>query len=147
MDASRKIINNMNNIWKPCKEEKELALKRIIETRDANQHFFEKHFTYIVAGLIAILLTMFSDIRSLNFRYSFVFSFSFFALSLLLNLYSYIRAVNFADENIDDIKTDLFNKVEYEKGAEILKFINHLSLIMVMIGICFLIRFVFMNIK
>ena len=140
-------MRNSKDIWLPNKEAKEDFLRKIKDTRSGNQDFFERHFTYIVAGAIAILISIFPEVISLNFRYSFFVGVSLLAISLMLNLYSYLWSVNFADKNISRVEENSLYKSSYEKERKLLVIFNHVSFFIASIALCFLFYFMLMNLN
>lgn len=60
----------------------ESAVKQIMEMRDKNQDFFEKHLTYITAGALGILMTLLSNIITFKSKDYFLYAMGFLGVCL-----------------------------------------------------------------
>ena len=127
--------------------------REVLKSIDKNQSNFENKITYISAGVLTLSITLIGkliDIKNACYIWILIVSWIFTALSLLLNLASYLIAVYNNQKTVDEID----DKLEEEKfrrniiaRLRLMDKINWITLIFLVLGILFIFLFIIINSK
>lgn len=111
---------------------------------------FEKQINYISAGALGISMLFIEkvvkDISSSKCNSILIFSWSFFALTLLSNLLSHIYTSNSHDKTLSEIYSEAYDDKKAGSRNSNIKIWNIISIILLLLGIIFQIIFISLNI-
>lgn len=127
--------------------------KEVLKSIDKNQSNFENKITYISAGVLTLSITLigkFIDIKNASYIGILIVSWIFTALSLLLNLASYLIAVYNNQKTVDEIDDEL-EEEKFRRNIiirlRLMGKINWMTLIFLVLGTLFIFLFIIINSK
>ncbi|MCD9575699.1 hypothetical protein [Flavobacterium soyae] len=122
----------------------------VYETKSKSQDDFEKYINIIASGGLGITIAFFDKIVQIDkaiYLWIIVFGWLLLAVTLLINLFSHFKSVNYMELTISEINDEKYEEVftNVEKRNKIINRFNLISLASLIIGVLAIIIFVTIN--